>query len=110
MCIETINKNRVELGFKELTGAKNIEELELLCPDYTCVLTFNQWNSKGRVVIKGEKSFRLKGAREVKNKKTGEKETKFYQFCVFDVSQTREMTEDEIEAYKEKQAKKQKKE
>ena len=104
MCIETINKNRVEYGFKELTGAKNISEIEMLLPNATCLLTYKQWNKVGRIVNKGEKSFRLKGAKKFKNKK-GEEETKYYNFCVFDKSQTHLMNDEEKSKYEEKQNK-----
>lgn len=101
MCIETINKNRKEYGFKELTGDTNIGNIEILLPNATCLLTYKQWQSVGRVVNKGEKSFRLKGAKKFKNKK-GEEETKFYNFCVFDESQTHIMDKEETKAYEEK--------
>ena len=90
MCIETINRNRKELGFKELTGDKNIMLIETLLPNATCLLTYKQWRSVGRQVMKGEKSFTIKGANHFKNK-NGEDETKFYKFCVFDYSQTKEI-------------------
>jgi len=101
MCIETINKNRTQNGYKAITGAKNINELEMLMPDATYLLTFKQWNKEHRVIIKGQHGFKLRGARTYKNKK-GKEETKFYQFTVFDISQTREMTLEEIEKYTDK--------
>lgn len=92
MCIETINKNREKLGFKPITGSNNKEELEILLPNATCLLTYKQWQSVGRQVMKGEKSFTLKGAKHFKNKK-GEEETKFFRFNVFDISQTQKIEE-----------------
>lgn len=101
MCIETINQNRTQNGYKAITGSKNKEELELLMPNATYLLTFKQWNKEHRVVIKGQHGFKLRGASTFKNKK-GDEETKFYNFTVFDISQTRPMTDEEIEKYNEK--------
>lgn len=87
MCIETINKNRVNLGYKPITGDKNIMEVETLLPNATCLLTYKQWQKEGRQVKKGEKSFTLKGA-TIKKEKDGSEKTNYFRFNVFDISQT----------------------
>lgn len=98
MCIEIINQNRIENGYLPITGSKNIEELKILFPNATYLLTYKQWQKEHRQVMKGEHGFRLRGSSEYKNKK-GHTETKYYSFTVFDINQTRPMTEEEIEAY-----------
>lgn len=87
MCIEKINENREKLGYKPITGEKNIMELELLLPNATCLLTYKQWQKEGRQVKKGEKSFTLKGA-TIKKEKDGSEKTNYFRFNVFDISQT----------------------
>lgn len=103
--IEDINKNRVRLGFKPITGSKNIQYLNMFMQEATCLLTLKQWNTQYRVIKKGEKSTTLRGATTRKNS-DGEEETRYYNFRVFDITQTREMTPEEKQKYIERQDKK----
>ena len=103
MCIEEINQNREQYDFKSISGDKNIMLLETLAPKASFILTYNQWLEMKRTVCKGEhKLLQLKGANKYKNKKTNVEETKYYNFNVFDITHTRELTEEELEELKRK--------
>jgi mannose-6-phosphate isomerase class I len=61
------------------------EQLECGCEPYVDVFTLKRWNAQGFKVKKGEKSIRITTIvkKEVKDKKTGEKETKQFPKTAF---------------------------
>lgn len=92
--IELINNNREKLGYKPITGIKNVESIENWNENSELVLTFVQWKKEGYKINKGAKSVQLKAPLMKKDKDTGDyvPTGKYRFFRVFDISQVTKIT------------------
>lgn len=78
-----------------VVSPKNAALARMQHPECSTLGGFHQWLDAGRCVSKGETAIVIRGFSKRENAETGEESTYFPSVSVFDVSQTRELTEEE---------------